>query len=103
MRRTLSRGFSILLYPEGTRNRKRSEMALKDFYDGAFKLASQTGFPLAVMTLNDSGKLNDPIREFDLSPGLVEVDWDLIMETKDVAVEDLREQTRTLMLSHLEG
>lgn len=99
MRATLENGFSILLYPEGTRN--RTGEPLKDFYDGAFRLAAETGYPLAVMTLNDSGRLNDPVRELDLSPGWVDVHWDLIEQTGDKGVEELRALTQATMLRHL--
>lgn len=101
MKKTLEKGFSILLYPEGTRN--RTGQPLKDFYDGAFRLATETGYPLAIITLNDSGKLNDPVRELDLSPGRVRVSWDLIEETGSKSAEELREMTKTAMLSHLKA
>lgn len=99
MRKALQAGFSILLYPEGTRN--RTEEPLKDFYDGAFRLAAETGFPLAVMTLNDPRKYNDPRRGLDLRPGIVDVYWDLIEDTGNQTTEALREKTKELMLSHL--
>lgn len=99
MKATLDKGFSILLYPEGTRN--RTGEPLKDFYDGAFRLAVESGYPLAIITLNDSGKLNDPVRELDLAPGLVKVNWDLIENTSTYSVEALREQTKAIMLGHL--
>lgn len=101
MKATLEKGFSILLYPEGTRN--RTEAPLTDFYDGAFRLAVESGYPLAIMTLNDSGKYNDPVRELDLAPGLVKVDWDLIEHTGEMTIEDLKAQTRKVMLGHLKG
>ena len=99
MKKSLEKGYSILLYPEGTRN--RTAEPLKDFYDGAFRLAAESGFPLAVLTLNDSGKLNDPVRELDLCPGLVKVNWDLIEDTGKQSVEELREKTKDLILGHL--
>jgi 1-acyl-sn-glycerol-3-phosphate acyltransferase len=98
MRKGLENGFSILLYPEGTRN--RGEEPLKDFYDGAFRLAAQTGYPIAVMTLNDPRKFNDPRRGLDLSPGFVDVYWDLIEGTGQKKADELREETKTAMLSH---
>ena len=41
MRDVLRRGMHMCIYPEGTRN--RTGKPLKDFYDGAFKLAVDTG------------------------------------------------------------
>ena len=99
MRQALQCGFSILLYPEGTRN--RTEQPLTDFYDGAFRLAAETGFPMAVMTLNDPRKDNDPRVGLDLSPGLVHVYWDVIEGTADRKPEEIKEMAREMMLSHL--
>jgi 1-acyl-sn-glycerol-3-phosphate acyltransferase len=100
MKQALDEGFSVLLYPEGTRNRKPEEGRVKKFYDGAFRLASETGRPLAVVTLNDPGLHNDPVREFDLWPGWIKVTWGLISDTKGRDVEDLKEETREIMLSN---
>jgi 1-acyl-sn-glycerol-3-phosphate acyltransferase len=101
MRKELYAGFSILLYPEGTRN--RTEQPLTDFFDGAFRLAAETGFPIAVMTLHDPRKCCDPRRGLDLSPGSVNVHWDLIEETGGKTVEELKEGTRAAMLTHLQS
>ena len=40
MKQTLQKGIHMCLYPEGTRN--RTDKPLKEFYDGAFKLAVDT-------------------------------------------------------------
>lgn len=40
MKKVLTSGMHMCIYPEGTRN--RSSKPLKDFYDGAFKLAVDT-------------------------------------------------------------
>jgi 1-acyl-sn-glycerol-3-phosphate acyltransferase len=98
MKEALDAGFSILLYPEGTRNRTKEP--LTPFFDGAFRLAAVSGYPLAVMTLNDPRKYNDPVRELDLRPGIVDVYWDVIEETNSQSVDGLKERTQNLMLSH---
>ena len=41
MRNALANGMHMCIYPEGTRN--RTNEPLKTFYDGAFKIATQTG------------------------------------------------------------
>lgn len=41
MRRVLNQGLNMLIYPEGTRN--QTGQPLKSFYDGAFKLAVDSG------------------------------------------------------------
>jgi len=95
----LDAGFSVLLYPEGTRN--RTDEPLKDFYDGAFRLASETGRPMAVVSLNDPGKLNSPRYPVDLWPGWVKVEWNVISETAGREIADLKAETRQLMLGGL--
>lgn len=99
MRQALQAGFSILLYPEGTRN--RTHEPLTDFYDGAFRLASETGFPMAVMTLNDPRRFNDPRRGLDLCPGMVHVHWDLVEGTAGRSLDELKAAVREKMLGHL--
>ena len=41
MKASLEKGFHMCIYPEGTRN--RTAAPLKNFYDGAFKLAADSG------------------------------------------------------------
>lgn len=41
MKDVLSMGMHVCIYPEGTRN--KTNLPLKEFYDGAFKLAVDTG------------------------------------------------------------
>ncbi|MCB9233279.1 MAG: 1-acyl-sn-glycerol-3-phosphate acyltransferase [Bacteroidia bacterium] len=99
MKSCLENGSSILLYPEGTRN--RTGEPLQPFYDGAFRLASETGFPLAVNTLKSPGKLASPHRPLDLRPGIVHAYWDLIPDTQARDIEDLKSQVRGIMISNL--
>jgi 1-acyl-sn-glycerol-3-phosphate acyltransferase len=44
MRKVLANGMHMCIYPEGTRN--KTGQPLKSFYDGAFRLASDTGTPI---------------------------------------------------------
>ena len=101
MVRALDEGFNVLLYPEGTRNRAK-ELGLKEFYAGAFRLASETGRPLAIASLNDPGRLNLPQHTLDLAPGWVRVRWNVIRETAGRPVEELMEETRALLLAGFE-
>ncbi|MCP4125045.1 MAG: 1-acyl-sn-glycerol-3-phosphate acyltransferase [Bacteroidetes bacterium] len=55
MEEDLGKGISLLIFPEGTRN--KSGEALSDFKAGAFKLAALTGTPiLPIVTLNTRDK-----------------------------------------------
>lgn len=98
----LNDGFNVLLYPEGTRNRA-IENTPKDFYDGAFRLASETGRPLAIASLHDPGRLNLPQYTLDLAPGWVRVRWNVIHDTAGRDVEELKAEVRRLMVEGLEA
>ena len=53
LKTALNRGVSIFLFPEGTFN-MREDKPLKDFFDGAFRLAIETGTPIKPMILPDT-------------------------------------------------
>ncbi|HWB65053.1 MAG TPA: lysophospholipid acyltransferase family protein [Chitinophagales bacterium] len=101
MMEELRRGNSIFIYPEGTRN--RTEQPLKEFKDGAFKLAIMAQAPVAVQTLIGTKKVNNPVG-IQLYPGTVEVYWGDPIETTGMTDDDLprlKELVRTEMLKHL--
>lgn len=105
MKKALREGFSVFIAPEGTRHYDNdgNDMLAK-FYDGAFRLAIETGTPLLVQTLAHSGKLNNPNRKYDMSPGLVHCYFDTPIDTTNMTVDDiptLKKQARKMMLEHL--
>jgi 1-acyl-sn-glycerol-3-phosphate acyltransferase len=97
----LHTGNSIFIYPEGTRN--RTDALLKDFKDGAFKLAIMAQVPIVVQTLKGTREINDP-RGIHLLPGNVEVYFSNPISTKGMTAADvpaLKETARLEMLKHL--
>ncbi|MCW5908376.1 MAG: 1-acyl-sn-glycerol-3-phosphate acyltransferase [Chitinophagales bacterium] len=97
----LHKGESLFIYPEGTRN--RTNEPLKEFKDGAFKVAIMAQVPIAVQTLIGTRELNDP-RGWSLFPGTVEVHWSTPIETKGMTTEDvpkLKEIVRVEMMKYL--
>lgn len=54
MKDVLNMGLDMLIYPEGTRNNTNDP--LKSFYDGAFRLAEETGKPLLPVLLFNTRK-----------------------------------------------
>lgn len=100
---TLTEGIGLMIYPEGTRN--RGPAVLKDFYDGAFRVAVDTGAPLQVVTLPDDWKRQNPHMGFSLKPGRVRAIYDEPIFTEglgDKDVAQLKEQVANMMRSHLE-
>lgn len=66
LKQKLDEGFSIFIYPEGTRN--RTTRPLGDFYDGAFRMAIETGRPiLPVCVIN--GRALWPVHAKLIRPG----------------------------------
>lgn len=104
LKEELIKGFSIFIYPEGTRN--KTDRLLGDFYPGAFKMAIETGLPLVVSTLVGVKKVSDGKRKLDLSPGVISCFWETPIDTSAMTLEDvpkLKEEVRGLMLQRLES
>lgn len=98
MVQSLNDGISIYIYPEGTRN--KTEKPLSEFYDGAFRLALETGLPIAVLTICNSGKL---LHNTHLRPGTMECVWGNPIQIKDNdTIDSLKKQVYSMMLNHLQ-
>lgn len=63
----LRRGISILVFPEGTFN--TTHRPLKDFYDGAFRIAIETGTPIKPVLFLDTYDRLHYKNIFSLTPG----------------------------------
>jgi 1-acyl-sn-glycerol-3-phosphate acyltransferase len=97
----LHKGYSIFIYPEGTRN--RTGQPLKEFKDGAFKTAISAQIPIAVQTLVGTKEINNP-KGLQLYPGTVKVYWSEPIETTGMTLDDmpaLIERVKNEMLKHL--
>lgn len=100
---TLQEGYSVFLYPEGTRN--RTDQPLIPFHKGAFKIALESGCPIAVQTILNVKKVSGQASGLDLCPGVVRVVWSEPIEVKCLEMKDLEvlsEQVRAQMCRHLE-
>lgn len=98
----IAKGYSIFVYPEGTRN--RSEKPLKEFYDGAFKIAIEHQLPLVVCTLLGTKKINSPHKTLSFLPGKTTAHWEAPIDTKAMTLEDipaLKIQVQEMMLARL--
>lgn len=102
LRAALNKGISIFIFPEGTFN--ETDQPLKEFFDGAFKLAVQTQTSIKPLLFIDTEKRLHQSSLFNLTPGLsrviyleeIKVD---ALTIKDVAM--LKQQTYDVMAAGL--
>lgn len=87
LRTDLGRGQSILIFPEGTMN--KSEAALADFYDGAFRLAIETQTDIAPMVILNARNLLPRANPLKVKPGLIKCLFDEPISVEGLKAEDL--------------
>ncbi len=63
----LGKGISVLFFPEGTFN--DTTLTLKEFYNGAFRIAIETQTPIKPVLFPDAGRRMYHQRIFSLNPG----------------------------------
>ena len=70
MKEVLNMGMHMCIYPEGTRN--KTEMPLKEFHDGAFKLAIESGTKILPSLIFNTKKVLPPGKTFYYWPSKME-------------------------------
>lgn len=93
----ISSGKSIWIFPEGTRN--RSKNPLKEFYDGAFKIAIEQQVPILPVVSTNSRFINR-MDSMLLLPGKFEVRFLKPVDTKGMTEDDvpaLRDKVYAMM------
>jgi 1-acyl-sn-glycerol-3-phosphate acyltransferase len=98
----LKEKISVVLFPEGTRN--RTAEPLIDFKDGAFRLAIETQLPIAVLTILNSGGFSPANKLMQLKPGTLKAVWTEPISTINMTTEDtprLKEQVKQRILGIL--
>lgn len=53
----VKKGISIVIYPEGTRNRNESELDFLEFHEGSFKIASRAKCPIIPVAITNSAQI----------------------------------------------
>lgn len=100
LKQQLAEGWSIFIYPEGSRN--TTDQPLGPFFDGAFRIAIQTGAPLAIQTIINIDHIT--AHGAGLRPGTVRIVWDEPIETRTLGagdIEMLKEKTEEIMRQRL--
>jgi 1-acyl-sn-glycerol-3-phosphate acyltransferase len=94
-------GWSLLIYPEGTRS---PTTALQPFKKGPFMLAIQTGVSILPVTINGAHRIW-PKNSIGVRPGHMTVTIGKPIRTKGLSEEDVLElidKTRRAILHHLD-
>lgn len=96
MRKEVNSGVSIVVFPEGTRN-KVSDKILLPFKDGAFRIAFDTGADLLPFVILGAKKLMKP-KGFWMRPGKVEIHYLQPISTKGFnSPDEMKEYTFNLI------
>jgi 1-acyl-sn-glycerol-3-phosphate acyltransferase len=96
MKDVLAQGMHMCIYPEGTRN--RTDKPLKDFYDGAFKLAVDTKNEIIPCIIVGTTKAM-PIRKgFFLKPTKLELHYLPAVSPENMDAKTLNKKVHALML-----
>lgn len=102
MKKRLSEDISIMIFPEGHQN--VGNVTLQPFYDGAFRIAIETGRPLVPAVVHNSRKLLPPKQRLQIRPGKITIEILPPIETSQLTTNDisqLKEKTFNLMLERL--
>jgi len=94
----LSKGISVLVFPEGTFN--MTSKPLKDFYDGAFRVAIETGTPIKPVLFLDAYTRMHYRSIFSLNPGISRSLFLPEITVSDLTIEDtqlLKEKVHSAM------
>lgn len=104
MRRVLDMGLHMCIYPEGTRN--KTNQPLKEFKDGAFRLAVETKKAIVPAVLFNTKKVLPQNKGFYFWPSKIEMHFLDPVPTGELKREDvkqLREHVHGLMWNYIEA
>lgn len=103
MKRVLDMGLHMCIYAEGTRN--KTNLPLKEFKDGAFRLAIETKKAIIPAVIFNTKKVLPQHKMFYFWPSKIEMHFLDAVETKDLTIQDvkaLKEKVFDLMWNYIE-
>ena len=98
MKNVLKTGMHMCIYPEGTRN--RSTEPLKKFYDGAFKLATDTNKPIIPVLIFNTNKALPVNKSFYFLPHKLQMHFLPPVTIDNNNAEQLKQKVFTIMKDH---
>ncbi len=99
MKEVLDTGLHMCIYPEGTRN--KTGLPLKDFHDGAFKLAVDAQKPIMPAVLTGTRYILPNNKSFYLMPGKIEFHFlPPVSVTAGSEAETLKNTVHQMMWDH---
>lgn len=99
MKNVLALGMHMCIYPEGTRN--KTEMPIKEFHNGAFRLAKETGIPIIPALIFNTKKILPPGKSFNFHPGKIELHFlPAVHFEEEDSFEFLKEKVHKIMTEY---
>lgn len=99
MIQVLTTGMHMCIYPEGTRN--RTDKPLKSFYDGAFRLAAQTGNSVVPGIIRGTKEAMPVNKAFYLLPRKLSLSFLPPVSPAGLSVDELKNKVYDIMLNEL--
>ena len=96
MKSVLRRGMHMCIYPEGTRN--RTDKPIKDFYDGAFKLAVDSKKDVMPCVIIGTKQAMPIHKKFYLLPTHLKMIFLQPVSAKNIEAKKLKEQVQQMMI-----
>jgi len=90
MKEVLKIGMNMCIYPEGTRN--RTELPLKHFHDGAFRLSVETGIPIIPCVIKGTKKAMPIDKFFYLYPTRLSMEFLSPVHPEEKLIQDLKQE-----------
>ncbi len=101
MKKVLKEGMHMCIYPEGTRN--RTNEPLKKFYDGAFKLATDTNTSISPSLIFNTKKVMPIHKTFYLLPYRLEIHFLPAVSAANLSSDQLKQKVFEIMYNYYEA
>ncbi len=101
MKKVLKEGMHMCIYPEGTRN--RTNEPLKKFYDGAFKLATDTNTSIIPSLIFNTKKVMPIHKTFYLLPYRLEIHFLPAVSAANLSSDQLKQKVFEIMYNYYEA